>query len=144
MTIFTYNREFNPLGLLDDASVSINEYKLTQTSCLLGIYENLAAIYIFQFGKTQLEIMLDGRSQEDKFKEEWIATFNDWIDQLSSNKSFIKGILKLTVFNDDSRNAFFIENHLKGIINEQFELKVLMRNGMKRVYLKLPVLKTAV
>ncbi len=131
-----YNVLYNPLGILDDTAKEINDFKIGDVSRLEDIYENLAAIYRYKFGNAQLEIIWDGKSQLEKFNEEWEFKFNEWSDKLCDNKSFIKGILQLTVFGHKFNNTFFLENHLKAIVNEYFEIKVLKVNGHKKVLLK--------
>lgn len=135
--IAQYNRLYNPLGIIDDTVKEINEFVLKETDTLNGIYENLSAIYRYKFGTAQLEIIWDGKSHFEKYSEEWRAKFDEWTDLLCSNKSFVKGIIQLSVFAYKMNNTFFLENHLKAIVNEYFELKVLKVNGQKKVHLKL-------
>ncbi|MFY0652755.1 MAG: hypothetical protein JXQ96_12005 [Cyclobacteriaceae bacterium] len=123
---------------MDSTSQKIMDFELEDTSALEGIYENLAAVYRFQFGDAQLEIIWDGLSHQEKFHQDWSKTFSTWVDDLCQNKTFIKGVLQLTVFNSDQKHSFFVENYLKAIVNEYFDLKVLMRHGIKRVYVKIP------
>jgi hypothetical protein len=101
----------------------------------------LAAIYRYQFGDTQLEIIWDGKTHHEKFLDDWSRTYSEWVSELCQNRTFIKGILHLTVFGSEDKNTFFIENSIKAIINEYFDLKVLSRNGMKKLYVKRPILK---
>lgn len=132
-----YNLLYNPLGIIDDTVREINTYQVKSTDNLKGIYENLAAIYRYKFGDAQLEIIWDGKSHFEKYNEEWITQFTEWSDRLCQNKSFIKGIIQLTVFGHKLSSTFFLENHLKAIVNEYFEMKVLKINGHKKVYLKI-------
>ncbi len=115
------------------------DYQLKDTTILEGIYENLAAIYRYQYGDAQLEIIWDGKSHFEKFTEDWSRVYSEWVNELCLNRSFVKGILQLTVFNDQKKNTFFIENSIKGMINEYFNLKILTRNGVKRLYVKIPL-----
>lgn len=137
-TVIAYGTLFNPIGIIDDTTRQIQTHRLEDTSVLEGIYENLAAIYRYQYGDTQLEIIWDGKSHFDKFTEDWSTLYKDWLTALLSNRTFVKGILQMTVFNEEGKNTFFIENSLKAIINEYFDLKILSRNGVKRLYVKMP------
>lgn len=137
-TIHSYDILFNPLGLEDSTTKKIKEFELTDNSSLDGIYENIAAIYRYQYGDTQLEIIWDGKTHHEKFLEDWSTAYSEWISDLCQNRTFIKGILHLTVFSEQKKNNFFVENSLKAIINEYFDLKVLTRNGIKKVYVKVP------
>lgn len=137
-TLDAYDTLFNPLGLEDSTTQQIKGFVLKDISNLEGIYENVAAIYRYQYGDSQLEIIWDGKTHHEKFHEDWSASYEEWIIDLCQNKSFIKGILHLTVFSEQKKNNFFVENSLKAIINEYFDLKVLTRNGIKKVYVKVP------
>lgn len=137
-TVENYGQYFNPLGLVDDTVREIMDFQLINTESLQGIYENLSAIYRYKYGEAQLEILWDGSTHFDKYSEDWKKAFEQWVGDLTQNKTFIKGVLHLTVFEDDCKNTFFIRNIMKGIINEYFDLKVLKINGAKRVYLKVP------
>ena len=137
-TVSAYGTLFNPIGLSDDTARQIQSHQLEDSSVLEGIYENLAAIYRYQYGDTQLEIIWDGKSHLDKFTEDWSNIYKEWLAELLSNRTFVKGILQMTVFNELGKNTFFIENGLKAIVNEYFDLKVLSRNGIKKLYVKMP------
>lgn len=126
------------MGLEDSTTKKIREFKLKDNSSLEGIYENIAAIYRYQYGDSQLEIIWDGKSHHEKFSEDWSNSYEEWITELCQNRSFVKGILHLTVFSEQKKNNFFVENSLKAIINEYFDLKVLTKNGIKKVYVKVP------
>ena len=136
-TIEAYQTLFNPLGLIDDTTEQIQSFDFDDQSLLEGIYENLSAIYRYQYGDSQLEIIWDGKSHHDKFTEDWTRVFCSWTKDLTTNRTFVKGILQLTVFNKGLRNSFFVSNYIKAIINEYFDLKVLKRNGRKRLYVKM-------
>ena len=135
-TFDKYKIHFNPLGLVDSTYQRILDYDYDNKAELHGIYENLCVIYRYKHGDNQLEIIWDGRSHVDKYKEEWIETFDTWIDDLTNNTTFIKGILHLTALKEEGSNSVFIRNYIKAVINDHFEIKVLKRNGMKKVIIK--------
>ncbi|SMD32672.1 hypothetical protein SAMN04488029_1022 [Reichenbachiella faecimaris] len=143
ITIEKYSIHFNPLGLVDDTFQQILDYQFGNIEELEGIYENLCVAYRYKYGDNQLEIIWDGKSHEEKYKEEWGQTFDRWARDLTENPSIIKGILQLTVFNEQKKNLTFVRNALKGLINDYFEIKILKRNGVKRVVLKEKMLKKA-
>lgn len=143
IAIEQYGVHFNPLGLIDDTVQQIMNYGFENSDELKGLYENLSVAYRYKYGDNQLEIIWDGRSHEQKYIEDWSATFEEWVHDLTKNPSMIKGILQLTVFNEEHRNLSFVRNALKGFINDYFEIKILMRNGIKRVVLKERKLKKA-
>jgi hypothetical protein len=137
-TIGSYDTLFNPLGLEDSTTKNIKGFELKDNSNLEGIYENIAAIYRYRYGDSQLEIIWDGKTHHEKFLEDWSSIYEEWVTDLCQNRTLIKGILHLTVFSEQKKNNFFVENSLKAIINEYFDLKVLTRNGIKKVYVKVP------
>ncbi|UXX79260.1 hypothetical protein N7E81_18050 [Reichenbachiella carrageenanivorans] len=143
ITIQKYSIHFNPLGLVDDTYQQILDYQFENIEELEGIYENLCVAYRYKYGDNQLEIIWDGKSHEEKYKEEWGETFDRWAHDLTENPSVIKGILQLTIFNESKRNLTFVRNAVKGLINEYFEIKILKRNGVKRVILKEKMLRKA-
>jgi len=143
ITIQKYSVHFNPLGLVDDTFQQILDYQFEHIEELEGIYENLCVAYRYKYGDNQLEIIWDGKSHEEKYKEEWSETFDRWANDLTENPSVIKGILHLTVFNEAKKNLTFVRNAVKGLINDYFEIKILKRNGVKRVILKEKNLKKA-
>ncbi|MEP2025723.1 MAG: hypothetical protein ABJH98_03985 [Reichenbachiella sp.] len=143
IAIHKYSIYFNPLGLVDDTFQRILDYRFDNTNELVGIYENLCVAYRYKYGDNQLEIIWDGKSHEEKYKEEWSNTFDRWVNDLTENPSVIKGILQLTVFNDKNRELTFVRNAVKGLINDYFEIKILKRNGVKRVVLKEKKLRKA-
>lgn len=136
VTIRKYSQYFNPLGLVDDTFQQILDYQNENDAELAGIYENLCVAYRYKYGDNQLEIIWDGKSHEEKYKDEWSETFEKWANDLTENPSIIKGILQLTVFNDSKKNISFVQNAIKGLINDYFEIKILKKNGVKRVFLK--------
>ncbi len=143
ITIHKYSIHFNPLGLVDDTYQQILDYQFENLKELEGIYENLCVAYRYKYGDNQLEIIWDGKSHEEKYKDEWSDTFDRWVNDLTESPNVIKGILQLTVFNENKRNLTFVRNAVKGLINDYFEIKILKRNGVKKVILKEKLLKKA-
>lgn len=135
-SIDKYTLLFNPLKLVDSTYQKILDYDFEDKSKLSGIYENLSVIYRYKHGDNQLEIIWDGRSHEEKYKEDWINTFDLWIEELTNSATFIKGILHLTALSEDNSNPVFIQNYVKAVINDHFKIKVLKRNGVKKVVIK--------
>lgn len=132
-TIEKYRMLFNPLGLVDDTYQKIIDYPYDNTDQIKGIYDNLCVTYRYKNSDNQLEIIWDGTSQEEKYAQEWSEAFLRWVNELTNNPNFVKAILQLTVFNDGKRNLVFIRNTVKAIINEHFDIKIVTRNGIKKV-----------
>ncbi|MFY0627203.1 MAG: hypothetical protein JXR07_12965 [Reichenbachiella sp.] len=143
VSIDKYKVHFNPLGLVDETYQRILDYQYEHNDELLGIYENFCVVYRYKHGDNQLEIIWDGISHEQKYSDEWMETFEVWIKELTNHSGFVRAILQLTALKTDDSNPFFIRNYIKGIINDFFELKVLKRNGVKKVIVKTKELKVA-
>lgn len=143
VAIDQYKVLFNPLGLVDDTFQKILDYQFENTEVLREVYENLSVMYRYKHGDNQLEIIWDGTTHEEKYAADWTDTFEHWIKELTNNQFFTKAVLQLTVFNDKKSNTFFIQNSVKGMINDYFEVKILKRNGVKKVVIKNRMLKIA-
>lgn len=143
VAIDKYKVHFNPLGLVDETYQRILDYQYEHNEDLKGIYENLCVVYRYKHGDNQLEIIWDGISHEQKYSDEWMETFEVWVKELTNHSGFVRAVLQLTALRVENTNPFFIQNYLKGIINEFFELKVLKRNGVKKIVLKTKKLKVA-
>lgn len=143
IVIEKYNQFFNPLGLIDSTYERILQYQFTDLSSLQEVYENLSVAYRFKYGDNQLEIIWDGTTHERKYAGDWQRVFEEWIDTLSNQPTFVKTVILLTALKEEDTNAFFLQNHLKGIVNDHFEMKVLKRNGVKRVVIKTKLNKSA-
>ena len=136
VAIEKYKVLFNPLGLIDETYQKILDYEFEYNENLTGIYENLSVIYRYKHGDNQLEIIWDGKSHEQKYQDEWVASYEQWVKRLTDDPSFVRGVLQLTALHSDHMNTYFIQNYLKGRLNDFFEIKVLKRNGIKKVILK--------
>ena len=133
VAIDKYKIHFNPLGLVDETYQRILDYQYEFNENLKGIYENLSVVYRYRHGDNQLEIIWDGTSHEQKYKDEWVETYESWINELSDNATFVRSILQITALYQEDANIFFLQNYVKALLNEFFEVKVLKRNGVKRV-----------
>ena len=125
-----YLTYFNPLGLEDDTVLAIKAAETPNTTHLEELYANLAAIYRYKFGETQLELLFDGSDHLTKYKEDWEHAFKHWLSGFCLNLNFLKAILEATVFFPEDRKATLACNRLKAFINHHFELKVYRYRGI--------------
>ncbi|HWA34348.1 MAG TPA: hypothetical protein VG737_09480 [Cyclobacteriaceae bacterium] len=128
-----YQQIHNPLGLNDSFSEMIAGYIPTDARPLSEFYENLAGVYRFKFGETQLGFLWDGRDHTDKYEEDWVATFNQWIEKLCERPQFIQAVLDLTVFlpsAGQSSQMHLAENRMNAVMLGLFELKIDKRKGI--------------
>jgi hypothetical protein len=129
----SYTFLFNPLQLMDETYSKILDCFDFPTDRIRLIYRQLCGIYRYKNGDNQLELLFDGRSHYDLFKEEWEACFIDWIKKMGQNEQYVKTMLRMTLLFDTDSRAEWAENHCKAFINQYFELKVVKRQGELRL-----------
>jgi len=133
----SYTQLYNPLMLMDETfSKILDTYEFPKERIRI-IYRQLCGIYRYQNGNNQLELLFDGRTHLDKFREDWTAQFIYWIRELGMYECYVKNMLRMTLLFDTETRAEWSENHCKGFINQHFELQIVKRNG------ELKLLKTA-
>lgn len=125
-----YLMHHNPLGIEDSAVKKIKQDTTAYTERLDDFYFNLAAIYRFQFGKNQLELLFDGRSHYEKYSDDWRAMFKAWVLQFCGQPHFLRAVLELTVFYPRERKALLAENRMKAFMHHHFGLKVYKYKGI--------------
>jgi len=125
----SYTMLYNPLLLMDETYTNILSTFDYPVDRIRMIYRQLCGIYRFKNRDNQLELLFDGRSHFDKFKEDWESTFVRWIRVLGQNEQYVKTMLRMTLLYDTHTRAEWAENHCKAYINQFFELKVIKRQG---------------
>jgi len=129
----SYTFLYNPLQLMDETYAKIldtNEYPVER---IRMIYRQLCGVYRYKHGDNQLELLFDGRSHFDKFKEEWEKNFIKYIQDLGQHEQYVKTMLRMTILFDTESRAEWSENHCKTFINQYFDLKVVKRQGELRL-----------
>jgi len=129
----SYTYLYNPLQLVDQTYAKILDTFDFPKDRVQLIYRQLCGIYRFKNRDNQLELLFDGRSHFDKFKEEWEEGFISWIKELGQYEQYVKTMLRMTLLYDTETRAEWAENHCKGFINQYFELKVVKRQGELRL-----------
>lgn len=125
----SYTQLYNPLQLMDQTYFTIlNTCEFPKDHIQL-IYRQLCGIYRFQNRENQLELLFDGRSHFDKFKEDWEAEFIAWIKELGQHGQYIKSMLRMSLLFDTESRGLWAENHCKAFINHYFDLKIIKRQG---------------
>jgi hypothetical protein len=129
----SYTYLYNPLQLMDKTYAKILDTFEFPTDRIQMIYRQFCGIYRFKNRDNQLELLFDGRSHFDKFKEEWETCFISWIKELGQHEQYVKTMLRMTLLYDTESRAEWAENHCKAFINQHFELKVVKRQGELRL-----------
>lgn len=125
----SYTILYNPLGLMDNTYSQIIDTLDFPKEWVKVIYHQLCGIYRVKYGSNQLELVFDGRSHLDKYKDDWALHFVSWVRELGQHESYVKTMLRMTVLFDSPSRANFSENRCKSFINDHFELKIIKRKG---------------
>jgi len=125
-----FQQRYNPLGLLDGFSSKIKNYQGQNLKPLYNFYQNMAGVYRFKHSDNQLEFVWDGREHMEKYREEWIRTFNQWIAEFCKQELFVQAVLDLTVFLPENRHADMAENRMNNFMLRQFEVKFHKSKGL--------------
>jgi hypothetical protein len=129
----SYTYLYNPLQLMDQTYAMILDTFQFPSDRVRLIYRQLSGIYRFKNRDNQLELLFDGRTHFDKFKEDWEACFIVWLRELGQHEQYVKTMLRMTLLYDTESRAEWAENHCKAFINQYFELKVVKRQGELRL-----------
>lgn len=129
----SYTLLYNPLMLMDDTFSRILDTHTFPKDRLRIIYRQLCGIYRFKNGDNQLELLFDGRTHLDKFKEDWTLQLRYWMRELGQHEPFVKTMLRMTLLYDTESRAEWAENNCKAFINQYFELKIVKRKGELRL-----------
>ena len=124
-----YCQLHNPLGLQDDTTRLIQNFRLKNTERFYEFYDVLSGIYRFKHGNNQLEFVWDGRSHQEYYAQEWKEGFERWIWALCLKPNFLRAVLELTVYFPKKRPEL-AENRMKVFMQQHFDLKIHKRRGI--------------
>lgn len=125
----SYIQLYNPLMLFDTTFEKILDSYFFPKDRIQLIYRQLCGIYRYKNGDNQLELLFDGRTHSDKFKEDWAAQFTAWLKELGQHEQYVKTMLRMTLLFDTESRAEWSENQCKSFINQYFELRIVKRKG---------------
>ena len=120
----------NPLGLEDEFTLKIRNYRPGNLKPLSDFYLNLAGVYRFKFSDNQLEFVWDGRDHLDKYYEEWPRAFEQFIQEFCQQELFVQAVLDLTVFLPENQQAELAENRMNNFMLRQFGVKLHKTKGL--------------
>jgi len=126
----SFEQRHNPLGLEDGFCLKVKTYKTTNLKPLSNFYQNIAAVYRFKNSDNQLEFVWDGREHMEKYREEWVRSFNQWVDEFCRQELFVQAVLDLTVFLPENRHADLAENRMNNFMLRQFEVRIHKTKGL--------------
>lgn len=125
-----YLNRYNPLGLEDKLSLRIKNFEPRTLTTLYNLYETLAGVYRYRFGRNQLEILWDGSDHREKYQKDWSESFHGWITDFCKYELFINAVLDVTVFFIENRNALLTENRMNNFMLQFFELRIQKKQGI--------------
>ena len=126
-----YLQYFNPLGLVDDTVQQVRQAEFNRLSLLYPFYEKMAAIYRYRHGEVQLEMLFDGRSHDEKYRQEWQAAYKQWLTELFVKKLTLKAILAITVFEQHGEHQLrLLHQRLQSYIEQHFDLRLYVYRGI--------------
>lgn len=113
----------NPMGLVDGFILEIRSVKKYDISFLQELYEILAAIYRYEKGDNQLEIIWDGRSHYEVYAENWSEAFEEWATMFSMKPEVYRAVIKACILQQGSNSRFLYYGIRRTILNH-FKLKI--------------------
>jgi hypothetical protein len=125
-----YSINENPMGLVDDFILSIQEVDKYNTAFLSELYTILAAIYRLKKGNNQLEFIWDGRSHYEVYAEIWREEFENWMNYFCNQPEVYRAIIKVCVLKQGTNNKFLFYGIRRSILN-YFKVEI-SRNKMLR------------
>jgi hypothetical protein len=128
-----YELQRNPLRLRDAFSLKIQNYKLLNLQPLEVFYQNVAGVYRYKWGDSQLEFVWDGRDHSEKYREEWADFFKQSIQRFCQQELFVQAVLDVTVFlpsRQDEKLLTLAENRMNTFMLQHFEVKIHKSKGL--------------
>ncbi|MEQ8473099.1 MAG: hypothetical protein RIC35_18030 [Marinoscillum sp.] len=120
----------NPLGLEDSFILELKSIEEYDVSFLQEHYEILSAIYRYEKGNNQLEIIWDGRSHYEVYAENWSETFEEWIQFFCLKPEIYRSILKACILQQGT-NSKFLYYAVRRTILGHFNLKIARNKMLK-------------
>ena len=114
----TYYKLENPMGLMDDFILGLQEVAAYDTTFLREPYELLAAIYRFHKGDNQLEFIWDGRSHYEVYAERWSEAYEGWITDITQKPEVYRAILKICILKQEASSKFLFYGIRRTILSQ--------------------------
>lgn len=120
----------NPLGLVDDTILKIQQSVDFPHQPFDEFYNDLCTLYRFKHSQVQLEFLFDGRSHFDKYTDDWKIYFKQSVMGFCVNRFFVRAVLDIVVFHQSDRVALLAGDRLKYFLENYFNLKVYKYRGV--------------
>ena len=123
----------NPLRLMDDAFLKIQNHTTNDTAHLREFYITLAGVFRYLFySDNQLEFPFDGQDDFERYQNQWSATFKSWTKDFCKQDSFRRAVLELTVFYPEDYTPQMVGLRLSAFVTKFFDLKIDSQKGFVR------------
>ena len=128
-----YLKKFNPLGLLDETIIKLQNTESRDIDYLNSFYYELAGIYRLKYGENQLEFLFDGSSHYLKYEKEWQRRFRKWMFEFSQHKHFVRAILEGSYLDNEEQSRKNIQIRLKLFLEQHFHLRIYKYRGIRKL-----------
>lgn len=121
----------NPLGMMDDAAVKIQQHRGRDFRHLHEFYLNLMGLFRYKFyGDNQLEFIFGGKDAYRQYQEEWAIQFKEWAKAFCKHQNFLRAVLDLTVFYPADSPVLMVDNRMNVFISQFFEVRIHPQKGI--------------
>jgi hypothetical protein len=129
-----YLLRHNPLGLLDETAIKIQQHTGSDYNHLHEFYFNLMGVFRYSFySDNQLTFIFEGRDDFEKYQEEWTTQFKAWTKEFCKHQNFLRAVLDLTVFYPADSPVVVMDTRMNTFITHFFEVKINPQKGIVKV-----------
>ena len=121
----------NPLGMMDDMALRIQEHRSKDFRHLREFYVNLMGVFRYKFyGDNQLEFIFAGKDAHAHYRDEWSRQFMQWTKAFCKHHNFLRAVLDLTVFYPADSPVLMVDNRMNAFISQFFEVRIHPQKGV--------------
>lgn len=121
----------NPLGMMDDMALKMQDHRNGDFRHLHEFYLNLMGVFRYKFyGDNQLEFIFEGKDAYRQYQEEWTIQFKDWAKAFCKHHNFLRAVLDLTVFYPADSPVLMVDNRMNAFISQFFEVRIHPQKGI--------------
>ncbi len=124
-----YNQQHNPMGLVDDFILELQEQISVGAELLDEAYDIVAATYRFNHQDRPMQLDWNARSEMEQYTADWKSVYAQWIAQLSSIPEIQRAVIKYAT-QGGNINSQFLKTGIRRAVLRYFRLR--MRS--KRLY----------
>ena len=123
----------NPLGMMDDMALKIQEHDSNDYRHLHEFYLNLTGVFRYKFySDNQLELIFEGKDAFCQYQEEWTRQFSQWTKAFCKHDNFLRAVLDLTVFYPVDSPLLMVDNRMNAFVTQFFEVRIHPQKGIMK------------